>query len=226
MTYMFIRRKNEFAPLQLEEQSTVTIVDELSDNTNNQEISVPAWCTLNYFFLSHKTSSSITITTTGEWADVRVYWLLVWTDNQCIDVTITSKLASSHSSATMHIVSLLGDCADVNVDAWVVMPQWLEKLSWHLLEENVIVGKQIKIHTLPRLDVQSNDVRASHGAKVHRLDPIKLFYLTAKWMSTSTARQLMIDSYVQQMIDQLPITDKQKHQLEDTKQSFISPLVA
>jgi len=43
-----------------------------------------------------------------------------------------------------------------------------------------LLGKNIQIKTLPMLDIQSNDVKASHGATIQRLDEEKLFYLTSK----------------------------------------------
>ncbi|NOZ45140.1 MAG: SufD family Fe-S cluster assembly protein [bacterium] len=34
------------------------------------------------------------------------------------------------------------------------------------MEENIILGPHIHIKTLPILDIHSNDVQASHGAKI------------------------------------------------------------
>jgi Fe-S cluster assembly scaffold protein SufB len=49
-----------------------------------------------------------------------------------------------------------------------------------LAEENLLLGKKIQIKALPMLDVRSNDVKASHGSTISRLDDQKIFYLTAK----------------------------------------------
>ncbi|MBP7848546.1 SufD family Fe-S cluster assembly protein [Patescibacteria group bacterium] len=48
------------------------------------------------------------------------------------------------------------------------------------MEETILLGEDIQIRTLPMLDVQSSDVKASHGATIQRLDEEKLFYLTSK----------------------------------------------
>jgi len=45
-----------------------------------------------------------------------------------------------------------------------------KQTSGHLLEENIVLGKKVKVKTLPMLDVRSSDVSASHGAKIDRLD--------------------------------------------------------
>ena len=66
------------------------------------------------------------------------------------------------------------------MDGGIVIKPDIIKASGHLLEENVLLGEKVQLHVIPKLDVHSNDVSASHGAKIHRLDPHKLFYLHAK----------------------------------------------
>lgn len=65
-------------------------------------------------------------------------------------------------------------------------------MAGHLLEENIVLGKKIKIKTLPMLDVRSSDVNASHGAKIDRLDENKLFYMMAKGLDQKQSQMLIV----------------------------------
>lgn len=56
-----------------------------------------------------------------------------------------------------------------------------------------MLGKKVKIKTLPMLDVRSSDVSASHGAKIDRLDESKLFYMMAKGLDQKTAQKLIVE---------------------------------
>lgn len=66
------------------------------------------------------------------------------------------------------------------MDGSIVISPDIVKASGHLLEENIILGERVQISTLPMLDVRSNDVSASHGARIEKLDVKKLFYLESK----------------------------------------------
>lgn len=52
--------------------------------------------------------------------------------------------------------------------------------SGRLLEQTIVLGKDVVVKTLPQLTVASHDVRASHGAKIDLLDPQKLFYMMTR----------------------------------------------
>ncbi|MEI7477452.1 MAG: SufD family Fe-S cluster assembly protein [bacterium] len=77
----------------------------------------------------------------------------------------------------------------------------ISKAEGSLLEENVLLGEKIVVDVKPLLDVKSNDVVASHGATIQRLDPQKLFYLNAKGLSGAAATTLMVQAYVQRAYD-------------------------
>lgn len=57
----------------------------------------------------------------------------------------------------------------------------------------------MKLHTLPILDVKSNDISASHGAKVDRIDPMQMFYCMSRGLDRSQSTQLIIDSMIRSM---------------------------
>jgi Fe-S cluster assembly protein SufD len=62
-----------------------------------------------------------------------------------------------------------------------------------LLEENVILGERVHLKTLPVLEVKSDDVKASHGAKIDKLDPQKLFYMTSKGLDKTLSKKLILE---------------------------------
>jgi len=49
-----------------------------------------------------------------------------------------------------------------------------------LSEENIFLGVPKRFVTVPALDVHCNNVRASHGAKVHRLPQDATFYVQSR----------------------------------------------
>lgn len=57
------------------------------------------------------------------------------------------------------------------------------------------------VASLPRLDVRSDDVEASHGATIDRLSREGLFYLTSKGIPYDAAVGLMISGAIHTAVD-------------------------
>lgn len=97
------------------------------------------------------------------------------------------------------MVTMLLEHSDATVHGGVTIAPDIFKAEGRLLEENIVLGKKVKIHTLPQLDVRSNDVAASHGARIEKLDEKKLFYLQSKGISPAESKRLMIEGFVETM---------------------------
>lgn len=127
-------------------------------------------------------------------ADVRV--ICIGQSGSVIQSSVTVSLEASHTSADVYLLSLLADRADVTVHGNVNIASDIIQASGHLVEENIILGEKISVKTLPMLDVQSNDVRASHGCKIERIDPKRLFYMQSRGLDQQQSQGLILDGYI------------------------------
>lgn len=114
--------------------------------------------------------------------------LCLGTANCTIKNTTLVTLDGDHASTDVYILSLLKDGSDIQIHGNVTLSPGVSKVSGHLLEENIILGDTIKIRTAPILDVHSSDVSASHGCRVERLDPKRLFYMQSRGLTPSESQ--------------------------------------
>ncbi len=145
-------------------------------------------------------------------ADVDLRVLIVTDNSKTQKVNIQAILNSSHSKINLHIIALVLD-GELILDGGIFIPPGVAKVEWHLLEENIILGENIKITSLPRLDVRSNDVAASHWAKIEKLDELKMFYLRSKGLSKKQAQLLLIDWYIHKFFEGLDDTQQLEQEL-------------
>lgn len=145
-------------------------------------------------------------------ADVDLRVLIVTDNKKTQKVNIQAILNSSHSKINLHIIALVLD-GELILDGGIFIPPGVAKVEWHLLEENIILGENIKITSLPRLDVRSNDVAASHWAKIEKLDELKMFYLRSKGLSKKQAQLLLIDWYIHKFFEGLDDTQQLEQEL-------------
>lgn len=141
-------------------------------------------------------SINIDLTTWAEYTDLTIAVLALAKDPNSISIDLSASLSHSHSTYNIHMVTLYGTWWNATINWNVIMVPWVQKVEGHLLEENIIIGEWVQIKTLPMLDVQSNDVIASHGARVEKLNAKQLFYLQSKGISKDDATALMIWWYI------------------------------
>ncbi len=145
-------------------------------------------------------------------ADIDLRILIITDKGKSQKVNIEGILKNSHSKINLHIIALVLE-GELVLDGGIFIPSGVQKVEGYLLEENVILGEDIKITSLPRLDVRSNDVAASHGAKIEKLDELKMFYLRSKGLSEKQAQLLLIDGYIQKFFEGLEDVEWAKQDL-------------
>ncbi|OGC63195.1 hypothetical protein A2264_00690 [candidate division WWE3 bacterium RIFOXYA2_FULL_46_9] len=65
----------------------------------------------------------------------------------------------------------------------------------------MVVGENTKSHSQPILQIDANDVRASHGATTGRIDEEQVYYLTSRGLSAEDAQNLIIKGFLGTLLD-------------------------
>jgi len=63
-------------------------------------------------------------------------------------------------------------------------------------QDDVLLADNAFAESLPTLEIEANDVRASHGSTTSRIDSEQLFYLQSRGLSGGQARQMIIDGFL------------------------------
>jgi len=108
----------------------------------------------------------------------------------------------------MTLLSLIGENGYIDIQWGIHMPVGVKKTQGRLLEDNIMFHPSARIKALPKLDIRSNDVQASHGAKIHTIDEKELFYMQARWLSLAASKKLYIQWYMQSLFDRIPSIDQ------------------
>jgi len=174
-----------------------------------------------YLLVSYKSDISIDFVSVGNDIDAEIFCLLLWESYHKNYGKFICKLQNSGCKINLYTLSFLLDASDVQVDAWIVIEENIKNVEGYLLEENIILWENIKIKTLPLLDVKSDEVKASHGAKIHKLNSEKMFYMESRWLSKKLARKLIVESYINSVFELfIGISEKDKN-LKNIKISFL-----
>ena len=169
------------------------IVDIFSEELS-KEISLDS--DLNYLIISNSPDINITINTTSENIKSKIFWIFYSDSTLATRAKIEVNLQNNNTETEIYLLSITRENQSISVDGGINMAKWVKKVSWTLLEENLVFGNNISIKTKPILNIYSNDVKASHGARIEKIDSEKLFYLTSKWITWLWAERLILDWHI------------------------------
>lgn len=115
--------------------------------------------------------------------------------------SIKISLNHSQTSANAELISFLRDDTKITIDGSIDIAPHLDQVHGRLLEQNIVLGQNISLRTLPKLTVASHNVTASHGAKIDTLDQQKLFYMMSRGLTQQQSQTLLVDGYIDYVLN-------------------------
>jgi Fe-S cluster assembly protein SufD len=81
------------------------------------------------------------------------------------------------------------------------------KSETHQLNHNLLLSRSAAVQTRPQLEIDNDDVVATHGATVGQLDDTAIFYLRARGIDEASARGMLTWAFAEEMVRRLPDAD-------------------
>jgi Fe-S cluster assembly protein SufD len=119
--------------------------------------------------------------------------------------TLQDHVAAGCTSDLLYQGALLGKSRSVyegTIRAW---PD-AQKTNAYQSNRNLLLSKNARADSLPRLEIEANDLRCTHGATVSQVDDQQVFYLMSRGIPHDEAVRLIVEGFFQPSLDRLPET--------------------
>lgn len=113
--------------------------------------------------------------------------------------------AAPHGSSRQAYKGVMDGQARGVFDGTVVVRPDAAKTDARQVNKNLLLSQEALADSNPRLRILNDDVRCTHGATIGRLDESALFYLRARGVPEETARNLLIQAFVSDIVHHIPI---------------------
>jgi Fe-S cluster assembly protein SufB/Fe-S cluster assembly protein SufD len=77
----------------------------------------------------------------------------------------------------------------------------------YLAEHAMILSKDALADAIPGLEIETNDVKATHSASVAQIDEEEIFYLMARGLSKDEAKKLIIVGFFEPLVERIPVPE-------------------
>jgi Fe-S cluster assembly protein SufD len=82
-----------------------------------------------------------------------------------------------------------------------------QKTNAYQSNANVLLSEDASINSKPELEIYADDVKCSHGSTTGQLDENALFYLRARGLSESAAKNLLLQAFMEDVLTYIPNED-------------------
>jgi Fe-S cluster assembly protein SufD len=137
----------------------------------------------------------------GAHLDLRCVNLLAGESHTDVTLTLGHNVANTTSSEIVRNVVL--NRARGVFQGQICVAQEAQKTDAQMACNTLLLSDDGEFSTKPELEIFADDVICAHGATVIDLEEDHLFYLMARGISEKSARSLLVNGFVDELIDEL-----------------------
>ncbi|NMB70087.1 SufD family Fe-S cluster assembly protein [candidate division WWE3 bacterium] len=124
-----------------------------------------------------------------------IYGFYTLTDSQKLTLTTIARHIAPHTSCMTRIKGILDKSASSSYIGKILIAKSAQQTSSYLSHDVLVIGNKTSNNSQPILEIDADDVKASHGATTGRIDEGQLYYLSTRGLDRDTARNLIIKGF-------------------------------
>jgi Fe-S cluster assembly protein SufD len=141
----------------------------------------------------------------GEQTETNLNGLTVAKEAQTSDTHSVISLNYPHGTTDQLHKCIVSDRAHSVFNGKVFVPKPAQLTNASQLNRNLLLSSKARVDTKPELQITADNVKCSHGATVSQLEAEEIFYLRSRGLTENDAKQLLIDAFVAEIIERIPV---------------------
>mgnify|MGYP001598026949 CR=1 FL=1 len=137
----------------------------------------------------------------GAGASVSLFGLNLPNEDQFIDHCLKVIHAAPQTKSKQLYKGVLSGKAKSIFNGKITIERRAKGAAAEQLNKNIICDRNAEAITRPQLEVHADDVKATHGATIGKINPEELFYLESRGLSLVDARRLLTEGFVREVLE-------------------------
>ncbi|MBN1647977.1 MAG: SufD family Fe-S cluster assembly protein [Spirochaetales bacterium] len=153
--------------------------------------------------------SRLRVLVAGEEAVAKLRGLYVTGPGQHHDLATEQIHGKPYASSRALYKGIIAPAGRGIYQGLIVVEEQARQTDAYLTNNNLLLGRGARADSIPKLNIRTNDVKCSHGSTSGKINPEQLFYLMSRGLSEDLARQTIIDGFLNEIHDDLPVKAKE-----------------
>ena len=137
----------------------------------------------------------------GPGAEAKVTGAYAGHGRQHLDFDTTQEHAAPNTTSDLAFRGVLDGRATAVWRGMIKVDPGAQQTDAFQESRNLLLSKRAHADAIPGLEIQANDVRCTHAAAIAQIDRDQLFYLMAHGLPRDTATRLVIDGFLQALVE-------------------------
>ena len=148
-------------------------------------------------------------------ARVKFLALLIGRGEDKVDMKVKVTHEGKDTKSEVIIKSVLYDKASISFDGLISIQPGAKGTQAWLAAHMLLLSPKARGTAIPNLEILENDIKAGHATTVGRVSNMELFYLMSRGLSEETAKGLIVEGFLQSIIEMFPesLAKRTKQQL-------------
>lgn len=145
----------------------------------------------------------LTVVLQGDDSHVELLGLVLGRGEASLGLELTTIHQGRGTTAYTWVRTALFDKSTLKFSGMIKIEKGANK-TLSLLESRVLIlGKGARAESVPSLEIEADDVRASHAATVGKIDEAALFYLASRGIERERAVQMVVEGFFQTLLQRV-----------------------
>ena len=140
----------------------------------------------------------------GPGSDVQLSGLYIGSEDQHMDLRTVQVHNSSNAESRTYYKGAVRDEAHTVFQGLIRVEDHAAKTDAFLENKNLLLNDGARSDSIPSLQINTNDVRCSHGSTTAKIDQNQVHYLRTRGFSRTEAERTLIQGYFEDVIDRTP----------------------
>lgn len=145
-------------------------------------------------------------------ATARINSLFMGSHTDQFDLGVTAEHRAPRTTSDLRAKGVLTGKAQGVYRGLVRVKKHATKSDGYQRCDTLLLSKTAEVDPIPNLEIETNDVRCTHGVTVSHVDPEHLFYLQSRGLGEGAARDLLVEGFVGSMLRAYPMADRERLQ--------------
>jgi len=188
--------------------SSLQLLDEKATYLSNKEVGAASGSHVNITSIllgSQISRSRLNFDLNGRGASVEGFEVFFCNGKQRFDLESNLVHNAPDTTAALHARGVLKDESQSIFKGMIKITHTAKNASSYLAHHAMLLDKGARSDGIPGLDIDTNEVKATHSASVAQVDDEQVFYPMARGLSRDEAKKMIVIGFFEPVLSRIPV---------------------
>ncbi len=140
----------------------------------------------------------------GEGAEADVIGLFLGTGDDVLNLKLDTTHAAPNTRGRTEFKAVLAGKSSLEFYGMIKILKDAQGSIDFLQQDSLLLSEDAKANAVPGLEIEANEVKASHGATAKPVDPEQKFYLMSRGLSEKQSEAMIVSGFLETLLKKIP----------------------